>query len=146
MNRFKFKYDHVLGLKKPQSVWKRGLGVFWAPLWGHNSVNFHPILKIQTVLERRRYYLQFDITIFCFWWISNFGGLWAPNLDPHILVKNEDRGFKQRPAQRSWKVLSDYIKNKNVIVPRKKSEPPLLILFGRVKQEYFPRPTVPTVR
>ena len=52
------------------------LGVFWAPLWGHNSVNFLPILKIQTVLERGHCYLQFDIKIFSFWWNYKFGGFW----------------------------------------------------------------------
>ena len=29
------------------------LGVFWARLWGHNSSNFHRILRIRAVLERR---------------------------------------------------------------------------------------------
>ena len=57
------------------------LGFFWAPLWGHNSVNFHPMLKIRTVLKRGHYYLQFDINFFSDE-IQKLGGfgpqIWTP--------------------------------------------------------------------
>ena len=52
MNRFKFKYDHVLGLKSPKVSEIVVLGFFWAPLWGHNSVNFHPVKNLNGVEKR----------------------------------------------------------------------------------------------
>ena len=96
MNKFKFKYGRVRRLQNPQSEWNRGFGGLLGHLWGRISVNFNPILKIGTVLETGLYYLQFGIKIRSFCLNSKFGGVLAPNLDPHISVKNEDRWFNDQ--------------------------------------------------
>ena len=89
----------------------------------NNIIIVEPILVfvwlriLLTVLESGHYYLQFSINIFLL--KSQFWGFWAPNWNPNISVNNKDKGLKQQPTWRSWKVLSEYEKKPFDSAPKK---------------------------
>ena len=92
---------------------------------GHNSVDFHPILKIRTVLTRGHYYLQFGIKNFCFWWNSKFEVFGPKILTPISQWKMVIGGSNKDQLKDLEKLFPNLPKTKISLSPEKKWSPPL---------------------
>ena len=91
------------------------------PLWGHNSVNFHRFQKFEQFWKEGIIICNLTSKFVVF---DEILGFLAPNLNPHISVKNEDGGSNKEQLKGLEKFFPIMPRQK-FHCPQKKSGPPL---------------------